>query len=349
MARIGRWLISVSGDDYRRRVLGLSVLIHLRAYLDHAPQLKNKLGAAGVTVAGAEQALARLRGDFESDYKRVRDKLGAHRQDLDMVDRLELWNAVDQLSTTLLVDDANDAWQALASSSGSLWAVDDFPAVRDEKIAAGFGHSERTTGPGFEHTADNLGYAQENTASPVLIPGMQERFGQVISIVRFGGEVSVMSALTADRDVHRILQGLFVVSALNLLENLFPSVQVSKAEHRPQTLMAAFDADGRPEAGDVLREAEAKLDISLIARILSVRGHIAAHIDQQQPLKASLAELDQLSMDDVSQLLRAPYDALREACTHVPSLALMSSIEGMRTSGYARLKPRAEVSPFNLD
>jgi hypothetical protein len=51
--------------------------------------------------------------DFHSDYTRIRDKLGADGQDLDLVDRLERWNAVDELSTTLLVEDAEETWQAL--------------------------------------------------------------------------------------------------------------------------------------------------------------------------------------------------------------------------------------------
>ncbi|MGZ4198069.1 MAG: hypothetical protein ACXVSJ_16770 [Solirubrobacteraceae bacterium] len=77
MARLGRWPVSVSGDDYCKRVLGLSVLIHLKAFLDHAPQLKNKLGTAGVNVSDCEAVLSRLRKDFDTDYKWVRDKLGA--------------------------------------------------------------------------------------------------------------------------------------------------------------------------------------------------------------------------------------------------------------------------------
>jgi hypothetical protein len=348
MARLGRWLVSVSGDDYRRRVLGMSVLIHLKAYLDHAPQLKNKLRAAGIKVAACETELRRLRRDFDSDYTRVRDKLGAHRQDVDLVERLELWNSVEQLSTTLLVDDASEAWEALVASSTTLPTLTDLPALDSAPIAAGFGVSTRAAAVGEEFTADNLGHAQAGAFSPVLIPGMQERLGQVISVIRFGAEVCAMSTITGDRDVQRVLRGLFTVSALNLLENLFPTVQVSRPAHVPETLMAALDADGQPAAADVLRRAEAKLDRDLITRLVGARGHIAAHIDQREPLRTSVAELDQLQMNGVSDLLRGPWEAVGEACSLVPALNTFWRLEGMRTSGYASFEPRETVSPFEV-
>lgn len=348
MARLGGWLVSVSGDDYRKRVLGMSVLIHLKAYLDHAPQLKNKLRGAGVKVAACETALSRLRHDFNGDYTRIRDKLGAHRQDVDLVQRLELWNSVEQLSTTLLVDDASEAWEALVAASATLPTVTDLPAVDSAPIAAGFAASTRVAAVGEEFTADNLGYAQAGAFSPVLIPGMQDRLGQVISVIRFGAEVCAMSTISGDRDIQRILRGLFIVSALNLLENLFPTVQVSQPAHVPETLMAALDSDGQPAAADVLRRAEAKLDRNLIAQLVSARGHIAAHIDQRQPLGTSVAELDQLQMSDVSDLLRGPWEAVGEACSLVPALDTFWKLEGMRTSGYARFETRETVSPFDV-
>lgn len=347
MARLGGWLVSVSGDDYRMRVLGMAVLIHLRAYLDHAPQLKNKLRAAGVKVAACETALSRLRHDFDRDYTQVRDKLGAHRQDVDLVERLELWNSIEQVSTTLLVDDASEAWEAMVASSTTLPTLTDLPAVDSAPIAAGFAVSTRAVAVGEEFTADNLGYAQAGAFSPVLIPGMQERLGQVISVIRFGAEVCAMSTISGDRDVQRILRGLFIVSGLNLLENLFPTVPVSQPAHVPETLMA-LDADGQPAPADALRRAEAKLDRGLITRLVSARGHIAAHIDQRQSLRTSVTELDHLQMNDVSELLRAPWEAVGEACSLVPALDTFWKLEGMGTSGYARFEPRETVSPFEV-
>ena len=55
----------------------------------------------------------------------------------------------------------------------------------------------------------------------------------------------------------------------------------------------------------------------------------------------------QVSPDDVSQLLRGPYDASGDAAARVPILSVLWRIEGRRTTGYASLKPRAEVSPFD--
>lgn len=349
MARLGGWLVGVSVDDYRKRILGMSVLIHLKAYLDHAPQLKNKLRAAGVKVTVCETALSRLRHDLESDYTRVRDKLGAHRQDVDLVDRLELWNSVGQLSTTLLVDDASEAWEALAASSRMLPTLTDLSAVESAPIAAGFAASTRAGAVGEEFTADNLGYAQAGAFGPVLIPGMQECFGQVISVIRFGAEVCGMSSITGDRDVQRVLRGLFVISALNLLENLFPTVRVSQPAHVPITLIAALDRDGQPAAADVLRRAEASLDRDLITRLVGVRGHIAAHIDQRQTLRTSVAELDQLQMNAISDLLRGPWEAVGEASRLVPVLDTFWKLEGMRTSGYASFEPRETVFPFEVN
>ncbi len=132
----------------------------------------------------------------------------------------------------------------------------------------------------------------------------------------------------------------------NLLETLFPAVELSASGRGPKTFLEVLE-ESQAHAAAVLRRAEQTLDQSLLRRAREVRGHIAAHIDEKQTLATSLAELSGFPIGEFDALLKRALDAFNEACACVPILSRLLSIEGQQLRGVIRVEPTNGLVPFD--
>jgi hypothetical protein len=227
MMRLIRWLTDLINDDYEKRVLARYILVYVDAFLKLAPVLKNQIKATGVKVNTVREPLNYLRKDYESFYATIRDKLSAHRQDLPLVDRIEAWNEIDDVTVNTFINDASQIYNLLNSLNFIVPSFIESNDVGNSDLKFKFENLAKQEGSsGVKLAMDNLAFSRPNTVQKICTREIEKRGSQVVSILDTMKKVlrRLYLTLSLGKDTERLGKAMLIVDTINLIDNLYPKI-----------------------------------------------------------------------------------------------------------------------------
>ncbi|MEG3996572.1 MULTISPECIES: hypothetical protein [unclassified Microcoleus] len=316
MMRLIRWLTDLINDDYEKRVLARYILVYVDAFLKLAPVLKNQIKATEVNVNTLREPLKNLREDYNSFYATIRHKLSAHRQDLPLVDRIEAWNEIDDVTVNTFINDASQIYNLLNSLN---FIVPSFIESNDignsdlkfklENLAKQEGSS------GVKLAMDNLAFSRPNTVQKICTREIEKRGSQVVSIL---DTIKVLRrlylTLSLGKDTERLGKAMLIVDTINLIDNLYPKIYTD-AKYKVNSFLEISQQQGH-RGYQILKDAYEQRDINAEGGLREVRNKIAAHVDDNpsQNLKDLLALLDLTTIEQMLQVFLPAQDAFIKCC-----------------------------------
>lgn len=124
--RLAMRLAQFAPTDADARMITRHVLIRAVDFISHARQLRKPLRQAGFDTAAFNSLKEYYAAEFTEYFQKVRDRLSAHVQDIELGEVIELWNGVDASKSEFFVDSAAEIYRSLENLG-----IADFPVLAD--------------------------------------------------------------------------------------------------------------------------------------------------------------------------------------------------------------------------
>ena len=103
-------LAQKASSDFSARIFSRHVIIRALDFVQHSRRLRRPLAAAGINVRRFHRE-KEIYADYFQEYFRVtRDRLSGHVQDIDFIERIDLWNDIELNKLQFFADSARDMY-----------------------------------------------------------------------------------------------------------------------------------------------------------------------------------------------------------------------------------------------
>lgn len=292
--------------DYRRRAMARRVLVRVKDFANHVAQLPKPLKAAGLNAAELKDRKEVYALSFAEYYQKQRDRMSAHVQDLDLVERLELWTDIEITKLKYFVDGAKELY---VESLGAVGASDyqpfaSFPEVSDPAFASVLAGHAASVPASQGVTLDVGSFAASNPNTVTIIDGtpLQQRAAQLVTLqhwMEFGA--ALHQKVISWPNAERVVRAQLLTDAVSYADCL-----VTRVDAGPAQKMTGLDDLLRQEGGN----ASALDDLLRVFRfqeklkqLRAVRNVVGGHLDDDE--NVSLTDLlKQLDSAPVREILR---------------------------------------------
>jgi hypothetical protein len=305
-------------DDHYRRVLARRVIIRAKDFIDHARKLKRPLQRSGVDTRDLHIRKEVYAASFGEHFPVLRDRLGAHMQDLELVNRLQLWNDIEVTKLSYLVDGAKEIYVhslgRLALPQYDRYAS--FPELSDDEFLRAFDALSvaLSQAPRVRMAVDAVAGTRPNTVVLLNEHAAHIRAKQIVSLIEWISlENRLLQALPRFPNAFRVLKSQFVTDIVSMADCIStrPVVSGSKQEMKGLDLLLADEGETAAYLAAfkrVFRFSDA------LEPLRSVRDKIGGHLDDDptSSLPTLLTALDALGALDAYRFfdkLRATFEA----------------------------------------
>lgn len=252
-----------------------------------------------------EQAIAVLRKTYDSAYDRIRDKLTAHQQHLELAETVTWWNEIDRTTIEVLQSDLlairsalANAYPAIATRIAKLIldTADEFPQLK--------------AGP-VRMNATRLSMALPGSISLIPMHSSQQKASMVVAGMRF-----------IRADFYLTLKGqnwqapeqalLFDIGWLLAIIDLTSILDCLYDDSKEPSLVTEWTQTGMAGTSTL---AGFSRDPALERELREVRNKLAAHIDSASTLVAIRKLFDELDLHRVHSYCISVIQNFQAACS----------------------------------
>ncbi|MGI0081431.1 MAG: hypothetical protein ACRECH_17645, partial [Nitrososphaerales archaeon] len=275
--------------------------------------------------------------EFEEHYKAARHKLGAHVQDYDFAQRLELWNEIELIKVSYFVDGAIEIYKSLAKLKvpGYVAYVDP-PELADLGVIQIVSLYLRTleSREGVEIGSDSLAMTRNNTTAMLNIHQIHARAGQLVLIRRWMAmQRDLMEKFAAYPRIARILKASLITEIVSFCDCLVTRPVPPGALQEMDGLDKLIkDIGGSPDIIDsFVRISNFNAELT---NARAIRDTIGAHleIDDAQPLHTLTTNLDNYDIEQGLDFYDRVSAVFTKTCLNTWPLR-PHAIDGVRVHG----------------
>ena len=312
-------LSQAAPTSWDARLMARHVLVRAQDFVAHSRQLR-KL----VRPYGAEQAFNAKKETyaqwFDEYFGTVRDKLGAHVQDMDFGLRIDLWNGVDVSKIGFFVEGAVETYESLAGCN--LPGYLPVPDISQDQMAPDFVAAlEWFRGSGIkpraEFAVDALGMTRPGTVSGSGTTPIHERASQLVLIARWiDWDLAMLDRFSSFPGLRRILTSRLITDVLSYADCLVTRPLPPSA---PQTM---------PGLNDLMETEQEGTSPAFVAFLAGFQFHLAVGVFRSirnlagghlevDPAVTSMdicARLDAVDIDHLKGLYTSMRDMFAAAC-----------------------------------
>lgn len=235
-----------------------------------------------------EELIRKLDSDYSSNYDLIRDKFGAHQQEVPLIDLIDWWNEIDLSTCSILYDDVCRIKNKINSAfTNSFDKIDDYSPL-DFSNANFLRNSEDD----YYFSNDRLAQTQKNTTSLINTHNSQEKAQIILSIIPLVCDNCAITVMTDNpgtvykNSIHMIAWLLIICDCCSLLDNLYEDISNNYVNSK--SLLQIWK-ENKMKGYHLLSEGNSNRDIEFEKEIREVRNRMGAHIDQALTLKEILS------------------------------------------------------------
>jgi hypothetical protein len=330
------------------RVLSRHVAVRTENSIEHVRPLRKRLNLATNASAELKETVNALASTFDEYFSVPRHKLGAHVQDVDFLDRLQLWDSIDRLKVDYFAESAREIWDLLGSFG--------VPGHRPFRSPDELSHpvvAEKLADFGMESeipvtvATDWLASTRPNTLAMYNATPVHARAGQLSLLRRWiQGQAAALAVFAPHAAISRILKARLITDVVSFHDCLITRQLPPNAPQKMDGLDALLRANGSSSAA-IDAFAAANRDSATIDPIRLTRNRSGAHLEIAPAVQLSTltAELDGFDLE----LALGHYARLEasylETCRETPYLRIYLA-DGERVEGRLAMLPKA-AGPFD--
>ncbi|MET3216000.1 UNVERIFIED_ORG: hypothetical protein ABIC48_003769 [Burkholderia territorii] len=310
--RLAMRLAQFAPTDADARMITRHVLIRAVDFISHARQLRKPLEQAGFDAGAFNDLKEYYAAEFKEYFQKVRDRLSAHVQDIELGEMIELWNGVDASKSEFFVEGATEIYHSLESFGITNFpTLTDFPEFGDPAFEAAL-QAYRASGrkvQTVEMGADPLAMTRPDSTALINTTPIHARAGHLALIQRWmRAQAKLLRGFGAFPNVVRFLKARMItdlVSACDCLITRDVDPAVPQRMDGLDALLAKEISQNAIEQFKTIFRVEEE-----IAPYRDVRNKVSSHLDPNVnvTLENLLKRLDDIDFEAGLGI----YDKLRQ-------------------------------------
>ncbi|MCW2275940.1 hypothetical protein GJ654_16630 [Rhodoblastus acidophilus] len=324
-------------DSFVARTLARHILIRAENFIEHARGLRRPLMNAGYDTRDFHKTKEAYASAFEEYFKVSRHRLGAHVQDLDFGKRIELWNDIEIVKISFLVDGAQQIYRGLAPCNLPGYVpYADPPDLTDQAFLETLRQFQRAieNRSWIEMGTDPLAMTRNNTAAVLNMTPVHARASQLALIRRWIAIQGILlDRLVAHPPIVRILKARIITDLVSFCDCLVTRQVSPGAPQATDGLDKLITANGQSSAPIDNFVAASNFQAELqTAR--ATRDTVGAHleIDDTYTVASLLADLDAYDIGHGLRFYERVGAAFTKTCHSILFLRMYAA-DGQRLYG----------------
>jgi len=310
--RLAIRLTQFAPTDADARMLTRHVLVRAVDFISHARQIRKPLGKAGYDTGAFNDLKEYYATEFQEYFQKVRDRLSAHVQDIELGEGIELWNGIDASKSEFFVDGATEIYRSLELLSiANFPALTDFPEFGDPAFEEAL-RAYQASGSKVrvvEMGTDPLAMTRPDSSALINTHPINARAGHLALIQRWmKAQVKLLLRFEAFPNVVRILKARMITDLVSACDCLITRNVDAAASQRIEGLDVLLANEISENAIEQFK-AIFRVD-EAIAPYRAVRNKIGSHLDGNA--NVTLDTLLQLLDNTDFEAGLAVYDKLRQ-------------------------------------
>lgn len=306
-------------SSWEARLAARHVLVRACDFIAHARQVRKLVRPFGAEPAFNEKKET-YAAWFDEYFGTLRDRLGAHVQDLDFGLRIELWNGMDVNKIGFFVEGAVETYNALAAFNiPGFVALPNAPAELTNPAFLAKLDQFRASGsePRAEFASDPLGMTRPGTSSGSGMTPVHDRASQLTLIARWvEWDLAMLERFTGFLHTRRILLSRLVTDVLSYADCLVTRPVLPGA---PQAMPGFNDlmASEREGPSPAFASFLAGYRFRAVAEgFRPLRNEAGGHLDISPTVSIAgiCARLDAVDVEDLTTFFRTMRNLFTAAC-----------------------------------
>lgn len=348
--RLAMRLAQFAPTDADARMLTRHVLVRAVDFISHTRQMRKPLGKAGYDTGAFNDLKEYYATEFQEHFQKVRDRLSAHVQDIELSEGIELWNGVDASKSEFFVDGATEIYRSL-----ELLSITDFPALTDfpefgdpafeEALRAYQASGSKVRA--VEIGTDPLAMTRPDSTALINSHPIHARAGHLALLQRWMMvQVKLLLRFEAFPNVVRILKARMISDLVSACDCLITRDVDPAAPQRMEGLDFLL---AKEVSQNAIKQFKAVFRVDeAITPYREIRNKVSSHLDAD--INVTLETLLKLLDDTDFEAGLGIYDKLRQvfekACRDVPVLRSYLA-DGQAITGVLGSGSGTHTIPFN--
>lgn len=282
------------------RLLARHVAVRARDFIGHVRQVRQPLNLVAAGNAELKARVNEYSDTFDTYFGLVRDKVGAHLQDIDLFERAELWVSIDRSMVEYFADGSREIWDLL----GTLGTPGHLPfvtpaALADLDVANRLSLFSQSSAAMPALAVDWFASTRPNALMGFNGTPVHARAGQLALLRRWMFlQIDMLRLFGLHPDIARLLRARLLTDIVNFHDCLITRPVSASA---PQAMPGLDALLGARTAGAeaIAKFAATNRDDQTIEPLRAVRDRVGAHldIDPTVDLATLTGELDGYDLD----------------------------------------------------
>ena len=324
-------------DPFIARTLARHILVRAENVIEHVRGLRRPLNDAGYDTRDFHKTKEAYASAFDEYFKVARHRLGAHVQDFDFGKRIELWNDIEVVKVSFLVEGAQEIYRNLEPLNLPGYIIyTEPPELTDLEVLENLRQYQRAIDNRnwVEMGADPLAMTRNNTTAVLNATPVHARAGQLALIRRWIAiQNDLLHRLATQPRIARILKGRIVTDIVSFCDCLVTRPFSPGALQAMDGLDKLIVANGQSSATIDNFVAASNFQVELQAA-RAIRDKVGAHIEigETHALADLLADLDNYDLGEGLNFHERVDAAFTKTCHGILFLRLYAA-DGQRLYG----------------
>ncbi len=328
------------------RMLARHIGVRTADFISHARQLRNCLPSSPASTK-FKNTVNTFADEFEENLELARHKIGAHLQDMDFLERIDIWVAIDASMVDYFASGAREIWDLIADLGVAQHQPFVSPAIlADPRVASILAYLATPVAQQATFGTDPLAFGRANTSTIYNGKPIHVRAGQLALLRRWIRiQHGLLTLFQQHREMVRIIKARIITDIVSFRDCLITRALPATASQAMEGLDALIAAQGKvPEA--IQEFTASSRDAATIEPMRDLRNRMGGHLEigAAVTLHTLKSELDEFNLDMALRHYATLEAVFVETCRSVDFLAT-HLMDGMEVG--AVLVRNADAAPFD--
>ena len=308
--------LALKNSSFYKRALGRYALIRIKDFIGLARVINNKRHTSSIQKRETKDQLNALSDLYDEFLKKQRDKFSGHMQDLDLLERYNLWLEIDFDRLSFFANELLTTYRMFDGESSYLPRIDEIDFIKHDRSEIENISQRFDIEDGPRMATDIFALTRFNTGGLIPMTGPQEKISVLGGLELLVEYEFALLPVVNDLHLKLVVKALVLLDIVSYLDNLYTRPVASGAPQEMDGLDEVLKKDGKyPEAVQVLGGFSRVFEIENIFNpYRQIRNKIAAHLDETEVLQNLVEQLKSIAIDKLHEHYKKLQAVLRAAC-----------------------------------